>query len=67
MSETAWSVRLHHKPMVNWIWGGCLMMAIGGLLAMADRRYRVARSRREERAAAAMPVPPLVVARKVQP
>ena len=67
VSETAWSVRLHHKPLVNWIWGGCLMMGLGGLLAMADRRYRVARSRRDERTATPMPVAPLVVAQKVQP
>jgi hypothetical protein len=42
-------------------------MGLGGLLAMADRRYRVARSRREDRAAANLPVAPLVVAQKVQP
>jgi cytochrome c-type biogenesis protein CcmF len=39
-AEEAWSVRLYFKPMVNWIWGGCLMMALGGFLAVADRRYR---------------------------
>lgn len=38
----AWSVRLYYKPFVNWIWGGCLIMALGGLLAMSDRRYRFA-------------------------
>ncbi|RZL45436.1 MAG: hypothetical protein EOP74_01445, partial [Variovorax sp.] len=27
-------------PFVGWIWGGCLLMALGGLLAVADRRYR---------------------------
>jgi cytochrome c-type biogenesis protein CcmF len=37
----AWSVRAHVKPFVDWIWGGCLMMALGGLLALSDRRYRV--------------------------
>ncbi len=37
----AWSVRLYVKPFVNWIWGGCLLMAIGGLLAVSDRRYRL--------------------------
>ena len=47
VSGTAWSVRLHHKPLVNWIWGGCLFMALGGLLAAADRRYRPARRTRE--------------------
>ena len=41
----AFSVRIHHKPLVNWIWGGCLMMALGGVLAVADRRYRVRRQR----------------------
>ncbi len=46
----AWSVRLYHKPFVDWIWGGCLTMALGGLLAVSDRRYRLAwrRERREE-------------------
>ena len=37
----AWSVRLYVKPFVNWIWGGCVLMALGGLLAIADRRYRL--------------------------
>jgi cytochrome c-type biogenesis protein CcmF len=40
----AWSVRLYVKPFVNWIWGGCVLMALGGLLAVADRRYRLQRS-----------------------
>ncbi|MDD5175996.1 MAG: heme lyase CcmF/NrfE family subunit [Sterolibacterium sp.] len=37
----AWSVRVHHKPFVDWIWGGCLLMALGGLVAASDRRYRL--------------------------
>ena len=36
-----WVVRIQHKPMVNWIWGGCLFIAFGGLLAASDRRYRL--------------------------
>ena len=44
VSGTAWSVRVHHKPFVNWIWLGCLLMASGGLLAVLDRRYRARRS-----------------------
>ncbi|MDT8991884.1 heme lyase CcmF/NrfE family subunit [Curvibacter sp. APW13] len=36
----AWAVRVYHKPYVTWIWGGCLLMAFGGLLAAADKRYR---------------------------
>jgi cytochrome c-type biogenesis protein CcmF len=37
----AWVVRVYYKPFVTWIWGGCVLMAIGGLLALADRRYRL--------------------------
>jgi cytochrome c-type biogenesis protein CcmF len=35
-----WIMRVYHKPLVDWIWGGCLLMALGGLLAITDRRYR---------------------------
>jgi cytochrome c-type biogenesis protein CcmF len=38
----AWLVKVQHKPFVDWIWGGCLLMALGGFLAAADRRYRFA-------------------------
>ncbi len=34
----AWSVRIHTKPFVRWIWGGAILMALGGLLAATDRR-----------------------------
>jgi len=43
----AWSVRLYHKPFIDWIWGGCLIMASGGILAVSDRRYRLAWRRKE--------------------
>jgi cytochrome c-type biogenesis protein CcmF len=36
----AWLLKIQHKPFVDWIWGGCLIMALGGLLAASDRRYR---------------------------
>ncbi|MEQ1661070.1 MAG: heme lyase CcmF/NrfE family subunit [Thiobacillus sp.] len=39
----AWVVRVYVKPFVDWIWGGCLVMALGGVLALSDRRYRLAR------------------------
>ncbi len=39
--EAEWAVRVYYKPFVDWIWGGCLLMACGGLLAMLDRRYRI--------------------------
>jgi cytochrome c-type biogenesis protein CcmF len=41
ISRDEWVMRIQHKPMVNWIWGGCLIMALGGLLAVSDRRYRL--------------------------
>jgi cytochrome c-type biogenesis protein CcmF len=42
VGEGAWVVRVYHKPFVDWIWAGCFLMAIGGVLAVSDRRYRVA-------------------------
>ena len=53
VSDTAWVVRVHHKPFVDWIWGGCLLMALGGALAASDRRYRLAARRPQEQYAAA--------------
>jgi cytochrome c-type biogenesis protein CcmF len=40
----AWIVRVYHKPFVDWIWGGAFLMAMGGLLAVSDRRYRMERA-----------------------
>jgi cytochrome c-type biogenesis protein CcmF len=37
----AWAVRIYHKPMIRWIWFGALMMALGALLSMLDKRYRL--------------------------
>ena len=36
----AWVVRVQYKPFITWIWGGCLVMMAGGMLAASDRRYR---------------------------
>jgi cytochrome c-type biogenesis protein CcmF len=47
-AEGAWALRVYVKPFVDWIWGGCFLMALGGFLAMADRRYRLAVKRRIE-------------------
>jgi cytochrome c-type biogenesis protein CcmF len=41
LEKEAWAVRVYFKPFVDWIWGGCLLMALGGLLAASDRRYRL--------------------------
>ncbi len=37
-----WSVRSYVEPFAAWLWGGALMMALGGALSLSDRRYRVA-------------------------
>ncbi|WP_377505938.1 heme lyase CcmF/NrfE family subunit [Octadecabacter sp. R77987] len=37
-----WAVRTYIKPFANWIWGGAIFMAIGGLISLSDRRLRVA-------------------------
>jgi len=39
----AWVVRVYYKPFIDWIWGGAFLMAVGGILAVSDRRYRLAR------------------------
>lgn len=36
----SWAVRIYYKPFVRWIWSGSLIMAIGGIVAISDRRYR---------------------------
>jgi cytochrome c-type biogenesis protein CcmF len=46
--EGAWVVRVYHKPFVDWIWGGCLLMALGGVIAVSDRRYRLASAERPQ-------------------
>ena len=60
----AWSVRVYYKPFVGWIWGGAILMALGGGLAVSDRRYALAaRKEREAREAVkTMEVPSTVAA-----
>ena len=48
-----WAVRSYIEPFANWLWGGCIIMALGGLLSLTDRRYRVAAGAR--RAPAGVP------------
>ncbi|HLW05497.1 MAG TPA: heme lyase CcmF/NrfE family subunit [Azoarcus sp.] len=40
IEDGAWIVSLHYRPFVSWIWAGCVLMALGGIFAAADRRYR---------------------------
>ena len=46
-SDNSWTVRTYLKPFTNWIWGGCALMAVGGLLSLTDRRLRIAAGRRK--------------------
>ena len=50
LGDGAWSVRVQYKPMVRFIWFGALVMALGGLLALSDRRYRTRRETVNEKA-----------------
>ena len=43
VADNAWTVRIQVKPFMTWIWTGCILMALGGLLAAGDGRYRRAR------------------------
>jgi len=53
LGDGIWSVRVYHKPFVDWIWIGCILMALGGGLAISDRRYRLKPGR--QRAAQSFP------------
>ncbi|MEZ5913179.1 MAG: heme lyase CcmF/NrfE family subunit [Paracoccaceae bacterium] len=45
--DGGWAMRSYVKPLANWIWGGCLIMALGGLVSLTDRRYRLAAGARK--------------------
>lgn len=49
LENGAWIVRAYHKPFVDWIWFGCMLMAFGGGLAISDRRYRLSSRKEKER------------------
>ncbi|MDX1392096.1 MAG: cytochrome c-type biogenesis CcmF C-terminal domain-containing protein, partial [Rheinheimera sp.] len=40
LPDNAWALRIQVKPFVRWIWLGGLLMALGALLALCDKRYR---------------------------
>ncbi|WEF23336.1 heme lyase CcmF/NrfE family subunit [Paracoccus sp. S3-43] len=41
-ADGGWAVRIYVKPFANWIWAGAMLMALGGIFSLSDRRYRVA-------------------------
>ena len=49
----AWTTRIYFNPLVAWIWGGAVLMALGGGISLSDRRLRIGAPRRAARAAAA--------------
>ena len=53
--EGAWALRLYYKPFIRWIWGGGLLMMLGGFVCAGDRRFRIKRIAAE---AALPPVEP---------
>jgi len=53
LGDGTWLVKVQVKPFIDWIWFGCLIMALGGLLAASDRRYRYALRKESDLAGAA--------------
>ncbi len=45
LNNTDWEVRIHYKPVVRWIWLGAIFMALGGTIAIADKRYKLLREK----------------------
>ncbi|MBE9635808.1 heme lyase CcmF/NrfE family subunit [Salipiger mangrovisoli] len=50
-----WTMRVYVKPLANWIWGGAILMALGGALSLSDRRFRVAAGARKTAPARGVP------------
>ena len=67
-TDGAWGVRIYVKPFIDWIWAGCILMALGGAFAISDKRYRVKTRQRVEAAptAAATASPPLPAAQAAE-
>jgi cytochrome c-type biogenesis protein CcmF len=57
LGDNAWSMRIQYKPLVRYIWLGALVMAVGGVIAATDRRYRARVTARDDVPAAAPPDP----------
>ncbi len=53
--QGGWTVRIFHEPMVPWIWAGSLIMILGGLISLSDRRLRVGAPARRRKTPAAAP------------
>ena len=47
LGDGKWSMRVQYKPLIRYIWIGALLMAIGGFVSIADRRYRARAAARD--------------------
>ena len=45
------AVRIYHNPLAPWMWGGAVLMVIGGLISLTDRRFRIGVASRRTRQA----------------
>ena len=45
LEDDSWAIRIYYEPFIRFIWWGGLVMSIGGLLAVSDRRYRFVNKR----------------------
>jgi cytochrome c-type biogenesis protein CcmF len=54
-----WTIRAYYKPLVPWIWIGAVIMALGGITSLSDRRWRVGLPSRKAKSRAAAPVGPV--------
>jgi cytochrome c-type biogenesis protein CcmF len=61
VQPNTWTLRIHVKPFVDWIWGGCLLMALGGIVAVSDRRYRQKTRQAQTENASPLPHRPVLV------
>jgi cytochrome c-type biogenesis protein CcmF len=54
LDNGAWAIRIYIKPFVIWLWAGAVVMAIGGIFSISDKRYRMAKVKKVKNAYAAM-------------
>ncbi|MEC8376658.1 MAG: heme lyase CcmF/NrfE family subunit [Pseudomonadota bacterium] len=54
LDNGAWAIRIYIKPFVIWLWAGAVVMAIGGIFSISDKRYRMAKVKKVKNAFAAM-------------
>ena len=54
LDNGAWAIRIYIKPFVIWLWAGAVVMAIGGIFSISDKRYRMAKLKKVKNAYAAM-------------